>query len=76
VGDFTERTALTLADVAEDVSNLMTQNYHLALLLLFRGDFSQAHIAPADYAIDGYGLLDHVYQCAPCRESPTCRASV
>ncbi|GAA3316952.1 hypothetical protein GCM10017710_30200 [Arthrobacter ramosus] len=63
--DFAERTALALADIAQDITNFVTQYNHFALLLFARCLLGQAHILPADNAVYGYGLLNHLYRLAP-----------
>ncbi|GAA3405587.1 hypothetical protein NCCP2145_33910 [Pseudarthrobacter sp. NCCP-2145] len=63
--NFTERTPLTLADIAQDITNFVTKYNHLALLLFALALIGEAHILPADNAVYGYGLLYHLYRLAP-----------
>src|SRR4029453_8732423 len=65
VRNFTEGTALTLADIAQNITNFVTKYNHFALLLFALCLLSQAHILPADNAVYGYGLLYHLYRLAP-----------
>ncbi|YCH19754.1 hypothetical protein M1E17_07875 [Arthrobacter sp. D1-29] len=63
--NFAERTALALADIAQDITNFVTKYNHFALLLFTLALIGEAHILPADNAVYGYGLLYHLYRLAP-----------
>src|SRR4029453_12452580 len=65
VRNFTEGTALTLADIAQNITNFVTKYNHFALPLFALCLIGQAHILPADNAVYGYGLLYHLYRLAP-----------
>ncbi|BCW18778.1 hypothetical protein NtRootA9_14860 [Arthrobacter sp. NtRootA9] len=63
--NFAERAPLTLADIAQDITDFVTKYNHLALLLFALCLIGEAHILPADNAVYGYGLLYHLYRLAP-----------
>jgi hypothetical protein len=65
VRNFAEGTALTLADIAQYITDFVTKYNHLALLLFALGLIGEAHVLPADNAVYGHGLLYHLYRLAP-----------
>ncbi|CCQ46765.1 hypothetical protein ARTSIC4J27_2737 [Pseudarthrobacter siccitolerans] len=63
--NLTKGSPLTLANIAQDITDFVTKYYHLALLLFALSLIGEAHILPADNAVYGYGLLYHLYRLAP-----------
>jgi hypothetical protein len=56
---------LALADITQDITDFVTKYNHLAPLLFALCLIGEAHILPADNAVNGYGLLYHLYRLAP-----------